>query len=108
MIMWFVDFVAAVDLDRLTREMDVKTLQDNIMNVTYCNIENELVGIKVIHALSYLYFTTPIWTFQKNIAWSMGCPRSYLIKHKVQNFIRMLLIFYLNYGLGWSVSLINV
>ncbi|XP_028513411.1 uncharacterized protein LOC110234179 [Exaiptasia diaphana] len=34
--------LAAVDLDRLTREMDVKTLQDNIMNVTYCNIEAEL------------------------------------------------------------------
>ncbi|XP_031548746.1 uncharacterized protein LOC116286378 [Actinia tenebrosa] len=40
--------LAAVDLDRLTREMDVKTLQDNILNVTYCNIEAEL-GMQAVN-----------------------------------------------------------
>ena len=35
---------ASVDVDRILREMDVKTLQDNIMHVTFCNIEAELVG----------------------------------------------------------------
>lgn len=34
--------LASVDVDRIQREMDVKTLQDNIMHVTFCNIEAEL------------------------------------------------------------------
>lgn len=34
--------LASVDVDRIVREMDVKTLQDNIMHVTFSNIEAEL------------------------------------------------------------------
>ena len=43
--------LASVDVDRILREMDVKTLQDNIMHITFCNIEAELVGafITFIH-----------------------------------------------------------
>lgn len=37
-------FSASVDVDRIVREMDVKTLQDNIMHVTFSNIEAELVS----------------------------------------------------------------
>ena len=33
-----------MDVDRIQRDMDVKTLQDNIMHITFCNIEAELVG----------------------------------------------------------------
>ena len=33
-----------MDVDKILREMDVKTLQDNIMHITFCNIEAELVG----------------------------------------------------------------
>ena len=38
-------FSASVDVDRILREMDVKTLQDNIMHVTFSNIEAELVSV---------------------------------------------------------------
>ncbi|KAM7428249.1 Zinc finger protein dzip1 [Porites harrisoni] len=34
--------LASVDVDHILREMDVKTLQDNIMHITFCNIEAEL------------------------------------------------------------------
>lgn len=34
--------LASVDVDRIQRDMDVKTLQDNIMHITFCNIEAEL------------------------------------------------------------------
>ena len=34
-----------MDVDRILREMDVKTLQDNIMHVTFSNIEAELVSV---------------------------------------------------------------
>ncbi|XP_020603007.1 uncharacterized protein LOC110042031 isoform X2 [Orbicella faveolata] len=34
--------LASVDVDRIVREMDVNTLQDNIMHVTFSNIEAEL------------------------------------------------------------------
>ena len=36
-----------MDVDRIVREMDVKTLQDNIMHVTFSNIEAELVSVFV-------------------------------------------------------------
>ncbi len=35
---------AAVDVDRIAREVDVQTLQDNIAHVAFCDVENELVG----------------------------------------------------------------
>ena len=34
---------AAVDLDRISREVDVDVLQDNIEQLTFCNIDNEIV-----------------------------------------------------------------
>ena len=34
--------VASVDVDRITREMDFQGLQQNIMNVTFCNIQFEV------------------------------------------------------------------
>ena len=34
--------LAAVDLDRVAREIDIFTLQDNIDHITYCNLEAEL------------------------------------------------------------------
>ena len=39
---------ASVDVDRIVREMDVKTLQDNIMHVTFSNIEAELVSVLMV------------------------------------------------------------
>ena len=36
-----------MDVDRIQQEMDVKTLQNNIMHVTFCNIEAELVSYKI-------------------------------------------------------------
>ena len=36
-----------MDVDRIVREMDVKTLQDNIMHVTFSNIEAELVSVLI-------------------------------------------------------------
>ncbi|CAF0924834.1 unnamed protein product [Brachionus calyciflorus] len=34
--------IASVDLDRIARDLDVYSLQDNIDHITYCNIESEL------------------------------------------------------------------
>ena len=46
-----------MDVDRIQQEMDVKTLQNNIMHVTFCNIEAELVSYKIdqvgIHFFSH-------------------------------------------------------
>ena len=35
---------AGLDVDRVSREMDFQALQQNIANVTYCNIEAEVRG----------------------------------------------------------------
>ncbi|XP_028392476.1 uncharacterized protein LOC114517034 [Dendronephthya gigantea] len=34
--------LAAVDVNRIARELDFKSLQENIMNITFCNIEAEM------------------------------------------------------------------
>ena len=34
--------VASVDVDRIAREMDFQALQQNVMNVTFCNIQSEV------------------------------------------------------------------
>lgn len=34
--------LAAVDVDQIARDVDVDAIQDNILSVTYCNIEHEL------------------------------------------------------------------
>lgn len=36
--------IAAVDLDRIARELDVYTLQENIDHLTFCNIDTEIVS----------------------------------------------------------------
>lgn len=35
---------AAVDIERITRDMDYRALQDNITNIAFCDIERELVS----------------------------------------------------------------
>jgi len=37
--------LASVDVDAVARNMDFITLQDNIMNITFCNIESELARL---------------------------------------------------------------
>ena len=44
--------VASVDVDAVARNMDFVTLQDNVMNITFCNIESELVCLSVTYCLS--------------------------------------------------------
>lgn len=39
--------IAAVDIDKVAREVDVDTLQNNINHLTYCDIETELEGTTV-------------------------------------------------------------
>ena len=34
--------IASVDIDRVVREMDFQTLQQNIFNVAFCNIDAEV------------------------------------------------------------------
>jgi len=38
---------ASVDVDAVARNMDFVTLQDNVMNITFCNIESELVCLSL-------------------------------------------------------------
>ncbi|XP_053311342.1 cilium assembly protein DZIP1 isoform X2 [Spea bombifrons] len=33
--------IGGIDVDKVANELDFNTLQDNIMNITYCNVENE-------------------------------------------------------------------
>lgn len=35
--------IASVDVDHISRTLDFNALQENIMNITFCNIETELV-----------------------------------------------------------------
>ena len=35
--------IASVDVENISRTLDFTTLQDNIMNLTFCNLEAELV-----------------------------------------------------------------
>ena len=36
--------LAAVDVDRIARETDFQALQDNLEQITFCNIEGEVVS----------------------------------------------------------------
>ena len=36
--------IASLDIDSVTRTLDFNALQDNIQNITFCNIEAELVS----------------------------------------------------------------
>ena len=44
--------VASVDVDRIAREMDFQALQQNIMNVTFCNIQSE---VKLLYDYGWQY-----------------------------------------------------
>jgi hypothetical protein len=35
--------ISSVDLDHISRTLDFNALQENILNITFCNIEAELV-----------------------------------------------------------------
>ena len=35
--------IASIDIDNVARTLDFNALQDNIMNITFCSIEAELV-----------------------------------------------------------------
>jgi len=48
---------ASVDVDAVARNMDFVTLQDNVMNITFCNIETELVCIHLLSLISLLTFS---------------------------------------------------
>ena len=48
--------IASVDIDRVVREMDFQTLQQNIFNVAFCNIDGE-VSITLSANDSSLYHT---------------------------------------------------
>lgn len=37
--------IASIDIDTVARTLDFNALQDNIMNITFCNIEAELVRV---------------------------------------------------------------
>ncbi len=41
---WFVN-LAAVDVDRIARELDFQVLQDNIEQIALCNIDIEVVSV---------------------------------------------------------------
>lgn len=36
--------IASVDVDQISRTLDFTTLQSNIMNITFCNLEAEMVS----------------------------------------------------------------
>lgn len=37
--------IASIDIETVARTLDFNALQDNIMNITFCNIEAELVSV---------------------------------------------------------------
>ena len=54
--------LAAVDVDRIAREMDFQALQDNLEQITFCNIEGEVVSCsdrylftKLLHRTSRIH-----------------------------------------------------
>lgn len=50
--------IASVDVDQVARTLDFNALQENIMNLTFCNIEAELVYIlcSYTYSISYINF----------------------------------------------------
>ena len=40
--------IAAVDVDQISRTLDFNSLQENVMNITFCNIETEVVCIIIV------------------------------------------------------------
>lgn len=41
--------VAAVDVSKIARELDFQCLQENIMNITFCDIEAEMVILSDVY-----------------------------------------------------------
>ena len=39
--------LASVDVEQISRTLDFNALQENIMNITFCNIESELVSVSI-------------------------------------------------------------
>ena len=39
--------LASVDVDHISRTMDFNALQENILNITFCSIESELVSVSL-------------------------------------------------------------
>lgn len=66
--------VAAVDVSKIARELDFQCLQENIMNITFCDIEAEMVILSDVYdhfemTMSlYLHmiflFRIPSWSIQ--------------------------------------------
>jgi hypothetical protein len=46
-------FPAAADVEHIAGNLDYNTLQENIHNVAFCNIESELVTYSIFPAPSY-------------------------------------------------------
>lgn len=49
-------FPAAVDVERITRDMDFQALQDNLEQITLCNIDAEVVSftVRITEHVSFL------------------------------------------------------
>ena len=47
--------IASVDIDRVVREMDFQTLQQNIFNVAFCNIDGEVSRTLSTNDIIHLY-----------------------------------------------------
>ena len=46
--------IASIDTDAISRTLDFNALQDNIMNITFCNLEAELVSTVNVLTLAML------------------------------------------------------
>lgn len=49
--------IASVDVDQVARTLDFSALQENIMNLTFCNIEAELVFKNFLFFEDYYYLS---------------------------------------------------
>lgn len=58
-------YLASVDVDRIAKEMDFQALQQNIVNVTFCNIQAEVSST-----------TRLLWFWLYCIVFSLGIPKS--------------------------------
>ena len=43
LIYTFIILIASIDMDQVQNNLDFNILQSNINNITFCNIENEMV-----------------------------------------------------------------
>ena len=52
--------IASVDVDQISRTLDFNSLQENIMNITFCNIETEVVCDIIIYFNPILLFISTV------------------------------------------------